>query len=462
MRLKGHGMEVYMNLLTAFLLIYFGYTFYYVRYTKMKKRLDHIILGCVADDFTGASDAASFLAKKGIKTLLFNGIPKEEKELGDCAAIVIAMKTRSIPAKEAADDTLHAIEWLKEQGVERYYIKYCSTFDSTPKGNIGPDIDAVLEKYNIPYTFLCPSLPVNKRIVKNGVLIVDGKPIAEGHMANHPLNPMWASELSELMREQGKYSCLILNEQDMSKSAEEIRNTVEEYAKEHEHFYIVPEYASDEDGKKIADVFGHEKLLTGGSGLLEFLAADIAEAYDCYDADTSGKHVKGRGIALSGSCSTATCEQCKTYSKENPAIAVYPEKLLIGEQTVEKIWEEISKNPDKEYLVYSAGATDPESRHYDSEERAEKASQKLEETMAAIGKLAYDAGYTRIICAGGETSGAIALALGFDGFIIGESIAPGVPILTPLHNQNIRLALKSGNFGQTDFFRRALDMTKEQ
>ena len=427
----------------------------------MKKKLDRMVLGCVADDFTGASDAASFLAKRGIKTLLFNGIPKEE-EISNCAAVVIAMKTRSIEASQAAKDTLAAMDWLKEHGAERYYIKYCSTFDSTPKGNIGPDIDAAIEAFDIPYTLLCPSLPVNKRIVKNGVLIVDGKPIAEGHMAHHPLNPMWASKLSELMREQGKYSCLVLGEQEMAKSEEEIRSIVTAYAKEHTHFYIVPEYASDADGQKIADIFGHEKLLTGGSGLLEFLAAGIAEEYNCCDADASGNRVNGRGIALSGSCSTATCEQCKTYSAENPAIAVYPERLLTGEQTVEQIWKEIEDHPEREYLVYSAGATDPSSRSYDSEERAEQASKKLEETMAAIGKRAYDAGYTRIICAGGETSGAIALALGFDGFIIGESIAPGVPLLTPLHNQNIRLALKSGNFGQTDFFKRALDMTREQ
>ena len=426
----------------------------------LKNKLDKVLLGCVGDDFTGSSDAASFLAKEGIKTLLFNGTPKDDEELEDCAAIVIALKTRSIDPSVAAKDTLQAMKWLEEHGIEQYYIKYCSTFDSTPKGNIGPDIDATMETYNIPYTVLCPSLPVNNRIVKNGVLIVDGKPIAEGHMAHHPLNPIWASEISELMKEQGKYECLVLNEQIMNKTKEEILAVVDNFAKDHNHFYIIPEYATDEQGRKIVEVFGDLKLLTGGSGLLEFMADKFKKLYDCEDGDHEPTAVKGKGIALSGSCSTATCAQCNKYSSERPSIAIYPEKLLTGEQSAEKVWDIVKSHPEQEFLIYSAGATDPESRKYISKDREAKASKILEMTMAQIARYAYSAGYTRIICAGGETSGAIALELGFDAFIIGQSIAPGVPVLTPLHNKDIRIVMKSGNFGQEDFFERAFNMTR--
>lgn len=425
------------------------------------KKLDHILIGCIADDFTGASDAASFLAKRGLKTLLFNGIPSNIETVKDCAAIVIALKSRSIPADEAVADTLKAAKWLKANHVDQLYVKYCSTFDSTPRGNIGPDIDAVLEQYNIKYTVLCPSLPVNQRIVKNGILIVDGKPIAEGHMAHHPLNPIWDSRISELMRPQGKYPCMIIDGELLAKSKAEILAAINEFGKDKDHFYIVPDYTTDAEGAKIAEVFGDLELLTGGSGILEHLANIYRDKYDCSNMDLPITTVKGKGIALSGSCSTMTCKQCNAYKQGHKTISVYPGKLLDGTQNVDAIWNKVSNDPENEYLIYSAGATDPQSREYKDKETFIKASHLLESTMAELASMAYHNGFTRIICAGGETSSAICMKLGFDAFIIGPSIDPGVPILIPLHNQNIRMALKSGNFGKEDFFQKALNMTHE-
>lgn len=425
----------------------------------MKKKPEHILLGCVADDFTGASDAASFLASQGIKTLLFNGIPRDHTVIHDCAAIVIALKTRSIPAKEAVHDTLEALKWLDSQQVDQFYIKYCSTFDSTPEGNIGPDIDAAMEAYGIHYTLLCPALPVNRRIVKDGVLIVDGRPISEGHMACHPLNPIWDSRIEELMRPQGKYPCMILGGKLLSQPKAEIMKAVEEFGKDKEHFYIIPDYTTDSEGEKIAEVFGENRLLTGGSGILKHMADLYKENFDCAAGDELPSWTEGKGIALSGSCSTATCLQCHAYSKGHKTMAVYPGRLLDGSQTVEALWSFISENEEEEVLVYGAGATDPESRKYPDGETAAKASEALEQAIAELGRKAFDSGYKRIIVAGGETSGAVALELGFDAFIIGESIAPGVPVMIPLHNRDIRIALKSGNFGQEDFFERAFAMT---
>ncbi len=274
---------------------------------------------------------------------------------------------------------------------------------------------------------------------------------------------------------------MIIGEELLSRTKEEILAEVERFGEGREHFYIVPDYTTDEQGRKIVEVFGENRLITGGSGILEHMAARYREEYDCRTGEELPTWTPGRGIALSGSCSTATCGQCQAYETEYPAIPVYPARILAGSQSAEEIWEtvrsagagagEIAQSAGKEaacqcagvpeFLVYSAGATDPESRRYKDEEEAARASQALEETMAKLGKMAFDDGYTRIIVAGGETSGAVALALGFDAFIIGESIAPGVPVLIPLHNQNVRLALKSGNFGQRDFFARALSMTRD-
>lgn len=425
---------------------------------KNKKKIEHLILGCVADDFTGASDAASFLAEQGIKTMLFNGIPKKAADVKGCAAVVIALKTRSIPAKQAVQESLQAFDWLRQQGAQQLYFKYCSTFDSTPTGNIGTVADAVLERYGFKYTLLCPSLPVNKRIVKDGVLYVDGKPIAEGHMANHPLNPIWNSNIDELMKPQSRYSCLVMDKKQMNNADEDIMCSIKSFGENKEHFYIIPDYADDADGKRIDEIFCRLPFVTGGSGFLAHIANRIKSEYDCIAQEKYMERINGKGIALSGSCSKMTCRQCSTYAGHGKTKAVYPKELLNGNTTVNVLYDFVKSHESDKVLIYSAGATDPNSRIYKDDAEAKAASSMLEQTMAAVAKKAYADGYNCIVVAGGETSGAVALALGFDSFIIGKSVAPGVPVMIPAENTNVRLVLKSGNFGQEDFFDKAFRM----
>lgn len=267
----------------------------------MVKRNHTVLFGCVADDFTGASDAASFLAKQGVQTILCNGIPDPESDLPDCQAVVIALKTRSISPIRAAHEVRAALFRLDELGAKQFYVKYCSTFDSTPTGNIGPSVDAAMEVFHVPYTLLCPSLPVNGRTVRGGKLFVNGVPLNESHMKNHPLNPMWDSNIAMLMKPQGKYPCLILNAESMRESSETILTLVEKFHESHEHFYIIPDYETDEQGARIADLFSKLQLFTGGSGLLEHLAPRLP-------VGSTGQRfppaaTEGRGIILCGSCS---------------------------------------------------------------------------------------------------------------------------------------------------------------
>ena len=396
-----------------------------------------LVLGCVADDFTGASDAASFLVNQGIPAMLFNGLPGDE-ELNNCAAVVVALKSRNAPAQEAVRDTLHAFDFLDKRGVKQFYIKYCSTFDSTPKGNIGPTIDAVMDKYNLPYTVLLPSLPVNKRTVKDGVLYVESLPLGESHMKNHPLNPMWASALPELMKPQGKYPCHVLNAEDMGRPKEEI------LARVSERCYIAPDYTVDADGERIVEVFGALKLLTGGSGILAHMAKSYKDKYGLEDAAIVTSSCAGKGIAISGSCSEATKAQIQAYQDSGGAVMfVDPDKI-----DAQAIWNFVQAH--SEPLIYSRRSEGPTD---------ENVSRRLEEVFSEIGRRAFDAGYTRFILAGGETSGAVCLALNFDSFYIGESVAPGVPIMVPAKRDDVRLVLKSGNFGQTDFFKCAFKQT---
>lgn len=139
--------------------------------------------------------------------------------------------------------------------------------------------------------------------------------------------------------------------------------------------------------------------------------------------------------------------------------ACISKKLLDGTQTVDTLWSFVSSHADEDVLIYSAGVIDPSSREYSSEEEATCASLALENTMAHLAKRAIENGFTRLIVAGGETSGAVALELEFNAFCIGESVAPGVPLMIPLRRPDTRVVLKSGNFGQPDFFARALNIS---
>lgn len=414
-----------------------------------------LLFGCVADDFTGASDAASFLKSQGMTTILCNGVPEKAPDEA-CDAIVIALKTRTAPVKESVEDSLRAIRWLRSQNAERLYVKYCSTFDSTREGNIGPVLDAVLEELDIPYTVLCPSLPVNGRTVKDGNLYVNGVPLHETSMRNHPLTPMWDSDLSVLMRDQSKYPCIKLSLEDMLKGKEAVEDILASFGAGKEHFYVIPDYYEPDHANVIFSCFDGLTLLSGGSGLL---GADCLRLYS--DEEKSLPHrTVGKSLLLAGSCSEATLTQVDNYRNSGKKLVyVEPAQLLSGQQNAQQLWAE--HRTEDEILFYSSDKA--ENVRKVQENGKEKISQLLEHTMSDLAVMAVQNGYTQIIVAGGETSGAVILGLGYHSFLVGESIAPGVPIMIPTEDKKIRLALKSGNFGQDDFFIRALQMmTTEQ
>ncbi|WP_227001795.1 3-oxo-tetronate kinase [Virgibacillus necropolis] len=408
--------------------------------------------GCIADDFTGGSDIASFFVKGGLRTVLYNGVPQGDV-MPDADACVIALKTRTQNTKEAVKSSLVAINWLKEQGAQQYYVKYCSTFDSTPEGNIGPICDAVMEEINVPYTILCPALPVNGRTVKDGCLYVHGVPLHKSPMKDHPLTPMWDYDLVRLMNAQSKFPSVkiptSLPELEAEEFIEKFMNKIDT-----SRFYLVPDYEKEEDAEKLVQLFGDLKLITGGSGLAEPLAKVGNRNVETNTFEQS----KSPALVLSGSCSEATRNQIAEYEKSG-GISYFmdPVKLLSGEESVENIWNVIAKNKDTSVLVYSSDT--PENVKLIQEQGKAEVAERLEKATADIAERAVNAGYHRIIVAGGETSGAVTKRLGFTGYHIGESIAPGVPIMIPIQETRIRLVLKSGNFGESDFFLRALSLT---
>ena len=413
----------------------------------------NLYLGVVADDFTGAGDAASFLRAAGLNTLLLSGVPRAEME-EECDAVVIALKSRSAPVSQAVSESLEAFRWMERAGAQKLYFKYCSTFDSTPAGNIGPVADRMLEELGQPYTLLCPALPVNGRTVREGVLYVKGVPLAQSPMKDHPLNPMWASEIPSLMAPQSAYPCRAVSRREWQEG--QLEDILAECRKQADHFYLVPDQETEEDARGLMARFGGLRFLTGGSGLMEAIAADCPRTGA---GSVPAQGAQGPAILLSGSCSRATQRQILRYRQEHPSCALWAEKLLDGRQSYEELWAFYQEHQEQAPLFYSAGASEPLMQGEEESRRDRWAAAVLERTLARLAQDALTQGARRLIVAGGETSGAVARQLGFEGYRIGDSVAPGVPVMVPLGSPQVRVVYKSGNFGEADFFEKALAMT---
>lgn len=397
------------------------------------------ILGCIADDFTGASDLASFLVAGGMKTILYSEILNENERGADADAIVIALKTRTQKTEDAVAISLRAVRWLTNQGCRHFYIKYCSTFDSTREGNIGPICDAVMEYLKTEYTILCPALPVNGRTVKDGKIYVNGVPLEKTAMHFHPLTPMWHSDIVELMKPQSHYPAYKI------KRSLDVWENVEKA----EHYYLIPDCETEDDCRKIVERFGHLTLLTGGSGLAEELARTLMKE------EKKETGISKTSLILAGSCSENTRAQIVAYERTGrDSIELMPETVCEDGWDEESFWSYVKGRLSRgDVLIYSSSTPDKVKA---AQEKYANLSSRLENIMADLAVKAVKEGLHNLIVAGGETSGAVVKRLGIRRFLIGKSIAPGVPVMIPEENQGLRLILKSGNFGQEDFFVRAV------
>lgn len=409
-----------------------------------------IQIGCIADDFTGASDWASFFAEKGVTTMLFNGVPETKSCAEEADVVVIALKTRTAPREEAVKESIKALAWLKEQDTKQYYIKYCSTFDCRKDGNIGPIIDAAMDYLKETETIICPALPVNGRTVREGCLYVNGVELQKSSMKDHPLTPMWDCHIKELMRQQSSGDIVIMSSEICENQG--VMEWIDKYRSKQKHIYFVPDFYEQEQGKQIAKIFKNFKLLTGGSGISTFLAENLE-----HQKMEMVKGTKTPAIIIAGSCSVATLGQIEEYlRKGKKAYKMSPQKILDGTENVDTIWKAIRNWKEEDILLYSS----EEAAAVAENQKNENISMLIEQIQAQIALWFVQEGRTRVIVAGGETSGAVTKKLGYDMYYVGESIAPGVPVLIPVQEQKIKLVLKSGNFGKKDFFIKALEYTR--
>ncbi len=410
------------------------------------------LLGCIADDFTGATDLAGLLARSGVPVSLRIGVPTSPP--GQTAPFeVIALKSRTAPVAEAIADACAALKWLQMSGAERFFWKYCSTFDSTPEGNIGPVAEALMADLGTDQTIYCPAFPENGRSVFMGHLFVGRRLLSESPMKDHPLTPMRDSNLMRLLAPQVVGDVGLVDRLTVARGADALRRELDRL-KGQGIAHVVVDAVADGDLEIIASAYRDRVLMTGGSALARPLPAlYLADGTLAADASNVIPPRVGPGtVVLSGSCSEMTNRQVAHYvGKGAPFLQLDPLDLAANGPQAALAWV-LAQDFGRAPILYATA--DPASvKAAQQALGVARAGRIVEETLAACARAARDAGARRIIVAGGETSGAVTQALGVTQLDIGAEIAPGVPwTFCRSDGHQIALTLKSGNFGSETFF----------
>ncbi|MFJ1311505.1 3-oxo-tetronate kinase [Agrobacterium sp. P15N1-A] len=418
-----------------------------------------MLLGVIADDFTGASDIANTISKGlpgqgGLKTAQFLGIPFKDAPV-DIEAGVVSLKSRSIPAEQAIEQSLAALTWLLAQGCRQIVFKYCSTFDSTPEGNIGPVGEALAKALGVKGVVACPAFPGAGRTVYMGHLFVKDRLLNESGLQNHPLNPMTDPDIRRWLTRQTAGKVGLVTQATVRKGADAVRDALDAASSADETLVIV-DATSDDDLVTIGTAIAGHRLVTGGSGIAIGLGANFIRGGLAKGNSGGSVGMEGPEAILAGSCSGATREQVEIHSRNHPSLPIDVHSIMTGETTADTLLDFLIHHRGKAPLVYSSG-TPQEVGALQERYGRQVVADRLDALFAETAQKLVASGTRRLVVAGGETSGAVVSALDLGALTIGPEIDPGVPVLLSGGDQPIALALKSGNFGAPDFFTKALE-----
>ena len=423
-----------------------------------------MLLGCIADDFTGATDLANNLVRSGMRTLQTIGVPAAspaaDVDAADVDAIVVALKSRTVAAVDAVAQSLAALEWLRRAGCRQFYFKYCSTFDSTPRGNIGPVAEALLDALGAKLAIACPAFPTAGRTIYMGNLFVGELPLSESGMRHHPLTPMTDANLVRVLQAQSRARVGLVPWSAVAAGADAIRARFDTLRAEGVRLAVV-DAITDADLHAIAAACAGHALITAGSGVaiglpenfrragLLPLRADAAEL----------PQLTGLEAVISGSCSQATNGQVAHWIESGrPAVRIDPLEIARGADVAAAALRHADALLAAGPVLFYATAAPEQVKSVQAELGVEAAGAMVEQTLARIARDLIERGVRRLVVAGGETSGAVVQALDIAALKIGPQIDPGVPWTATLGKHTILLALKSGNFGSRDFFAKSLRM----
>ena len=416
-----------------------------------------MLLGCIADDFTGATDLANNLVRGGMRTLQTIGVPAAPLA-GEVDAVVVALKSRTVPAAEAVAQSLAALAWLKRAGCRQFYFKYCSTFDSTPQGNIGPVAEALMDALGASIAIACPAFPTNARTIYMGNLFVGELPLSESGMRHHPLTPMTDANLVRVLQAQSQVKVGLVAWNAVAVGAQAIRARFAALAAEGVRLAVV-DAISDTDLHAIAAACADHPLITAGSGVAIGLPENFRHAGLLPPRTDAAElpRVPGLAAVISGSCSQATNGQVAHWIESGgAAIRIDPFELARGADAAAVALRQAAPLLGAGPVLFYATAAPEEVKAVQAKLGVAKAGALVEQALAGIAQGLIALGVTRLVVAGGETAGAVVQALGIAALKIGPQIDPGVPWTAAQGAHPILLALKSGNFGSRDFFVKSL------
>ncbi len=419
-----------------------------------------LALGCIADDYTGASDLANTLTRNGLRTVQTIGVPDDALALPDVDAVVVSLKSRSIVASDAVARSRAAERWLRGQGAAHVLFKICSTFDSTDAGNIGPVMDALQKDSGDAIVLVTPAFPGTGRTVFQGNLFVGNVPLSESPLKDHPLNPMHDSNLVRVLVRQSRSKIGLVDLAVVANGPDAIRARLAELAGQGYGAAII-DAVFDRDLEIIGQVANGHRLSVGASGMGLGLARAIAVANSSSRPAAPAAAVKPVGgpvACLAGSCSQATLAQIAQAEKSFPVLRLDPEKIVSGNSETERALDWARDHLGERPILIVSSSTPDQVAALQKKHGRDAAGHAIEQTMATISERLIDAGVRRLVIAGGETSGAVVDRLGIPGFLVGPEIAPGVPVLRAVGWQrgDAVVALKSGNFGGPNFFEDAI------
>ncbi len=416
------------------------------------------MIGAIADDFTGGTDVAVAFQQAGFRTAIVFGDPAASHELPDVDATVVALKTRTVAASEAVRRSLDAARWLQSRGATQLYFKYCSTFDSTAKGNIGPVCDALAHHMQAPVTVVAPSSPVHGRTQYMGRLFVGEQLLSESPMRHHPLTPMNDSRIPAALQLQTPREVGLVAYATVARGHAAVRDALDLLARDGIG-YAVTDALSDADLREIGKACVDDVLVTGAAGMARGLGDAWAARLPLAGAGAQDAHHDPVGdspaAALAGSCSARTLEQIETMQSTHPSFCLdpvaTPDAAGLAEQAL--AWYD-SREDERAPLIYASRPPE-ELIEIQNTLGSARAADILEGAMGLIARGLVARGTRRLVVAGGETSGAVVTALGVYGGVVGEEAAPGVPWIYTTSDQPLALLLKSGNFGEPGLLARA-------
>jgi uncharacterized protein YgbK (DUF1537 family) len=414
------------------------------------------MLGAIADDVTGGTDLGSMLRRAGLSVIQTLGLPNDSAP--DADAVVVSLKTRTAPVADAVDASVQAANWLLANGATQLYFKYCSTFDSTDKGNIGPVIDALLDRLGQSFTIACPAYPALARTTYAAHLFVHGQLLSESSMRFHPLTPMTDSNLVRVLARQSRGPIDGVRLESVEAGAEALRRDLEALARAGTRVAIL-DALFDRHIDVIGDAAVALPLVTGGAALGGALARARLRLQPraAPRLEWSGRaEASERAVVLSGSCSTATQAQVQAFSRAVPSQVVDPVSLAEDPAELSRLGHWACEHARRGAVLLYSTATPDRVADVHARVGRERAAELTESAFSQIARTLAADGVRTFVVAGGETAGAVLTALGIRTLAFGDEIEPGVPWTRSLDPPGFSLALKSGNFGSPDFFFNAI------